>query len=115
MAISKEIRNLEDLKARKAQLREEVRLSRERLEENLEGILHKKSLRKVVAGAAMSWLTAYTVRLFRRGRAEAQAFGASSNEAKIAGYMPIIRKVLNYVLDYLEYRYTRPSQRSGRY
>lgn len=108
MAITKEIRNLEDLKARKAQVREEVRLAREALDQNLEGILRKKSLRKVVMGTAMSWLTAYSVRLFRSSRAEAQAFGASAQEARLAGYMPIIRKVLNYVLDYFEYRYSRP-------
>jgi len=113
MALARDIQSLEDLRARKQQLQEELQISRQALEENLDDILTKRSFRQLVVGTAMSWLTAYSSRLFRKSRSEAQAFGASNQQASIAGYLPLIRRVLNYLLDYAERRFTRPRAASA--
>lgn len=113
-SILKDIKNLEDLRRRKAELRQEVDLSRRAMDYSLDHLINRGAVRKALFTAGITAAATFGLRFFTRqmGRhaaADKQAYAdtTGADQSPWAPYLPLLRTAVDYLLDFLEERLRR--------
>lgn len=113
MAITKEIKTIEDLRQRKQQLRLEIEASKQIVQQNLRSVAGKRSIKRVLLTMTATGLATYLFKQIQKGgEGQAEAFAAafsSNGQPSWAGWLPVIRQVIDFALDFLERRYASGS------
>lgn len=115
MALSKDIRNLEDLRMRKAQLKEEISLSRQEVNDQIDSVVNPGMIRKVIVTAAVTAVATFALRQYllrRRQRSgqEPEEAAPGGSPSLLVQLMPLFQTILGFVLGLLRERLEQQHQ-----
>ena len=107
MALPKDIRTITDLRQRKAQLRREIGLTKEGVNDQINSIANPSTIRKIIITAALTAAATFALRFFvlRRRREDddepVQAAAVGTHNLFVQ-FMPLLQTILGFVLGYIK-------------